>query len=41
MGPAIILNETSTILVEPDCLAMIDEFGNVEIELNNIKVENK
>ena len=31
MGPAIILNKTSTILVEPLCEAMVDFFGNVEI----------
>jgi 5-oxoprolinase (ATP-hydrolysing) len=30
-GPAIILNSTSTILVEPNCLSVIDEYGNVEI----------
>jgi len=30
-GPAIILNSTSTILVEPFWQASIDEFGNVEI----------
>ena len=34
-GPAIILNKTSTILVEPDSKALIDEFGNVEIDLIN------
>ena len=32
-GPAIILNKTSTILVEPQSEALIDEFGNVEIDL--------
>lgn len=32
-GPSIILNETSTILVEPGCQAEIDSFGNVIIEV--------
>jgi 5-oxoprolinase (ATP-hydrolysing) len=32
-GPAIILNKTSTILVEPDCKAEIDDFGNVIIHV--------
>lgn len=32
-GPAIILNQTSTILVEPDCTAHIDSFGNVVIDV--------
>ena len=32
-GPAIILNQTSTILVEPGCQAEIDNFGNVIIEV--------
>lgn len=31
-GPAIILNKTSTILVEPSWLSEIDSFGNVMIE---------
>ena len=30
-GPSIILNNTSTILVEPNWRASIDPFGNVEI----------
>lgn len=30
-GPAVILNETSTILIEPSWQAIIDKFGNVEI----------
>lgn len=30
-GPAIILNQTSTILVEPSYEAVIDDFGNVII----------
>ena len=32
-GPAIILNKTSTIVVEPFCKALIDIYGNVEITL--------
>lgn len=32
-GPAIIINDTSTIVVEPDCAARITEFGDVEIEV--------
>lgn len=31
-GPAIILNSTSTILVEPLWWTLIDEYGNVEVE---------
>ena len=34
-GPAIILNQTSTILVEPGCEAYIDDFGNVEITIGD------
>ena len=34
-GPAIILNQTSTILVEPGCLGEIDNFGNVIIEVKD------
>ena len=30
-GPAIILNKTSTVLIEPSWIAEIDIFGNVEI----------
>lgn len=33
-GPAIILNQTSTILIEPDCEAHIDDFGNIEITIS-------
>ena len=31
--PAIILNKTSTILIEPSCNAVVDECGNIEITL--------
>ena len=34
-GPGIILNQTSTILVEPGCQAEIDIFGNVIIEVKD------
>jgi N-methylhydantoinase A/oxoprolinase/acetone carboxylase beta subunit len=30
-GPAIILNKTSTIVVEPNCHAEIDDYGSVII----------
>jgi len=32
-GPAIIIHDTSTILVEPDCRALVTTHGDVEIEL--------
>ncbi len=34
IGPAIILNQTSTILVEPKYIAKIDKYGNAEINLD-------
>jgi 5-oxoprolinase (ATP-hydrolysing) len=34
-GPAIILNQTSTILVEPGCQAEIDSYGSVIIEVKD------
>ena len=33
-GPAIILNKTSTVLIEPFCEALIDSFGNIEITVS-------
>ncbi len=33
-GPAIIIHDTSTILVEPDCQATITQYGDVEIEVS-------
>jgi 5-oxoprolinase (ATP-hydrolysing) len=33
IGPAIIIHDTSTILVEPDCTATITPFGDVEIQV--------
>ncbi|MGP0566371.1 MULTISPECIES: hydantoinase B/oxoprolinase family protein [unclassified Nitrospina] len=35
-GPAIILNNTSTVLVEPDCTALITTAGDVEIEVGAV-----
>ena len=32
-GPIIILNSTSTVLIEPDAVCLIDDFGNLEIDL--------
>ena len=33
-GPAIIIHDTTTILVEPDCAAEITEFGDVSIQVH-------
>ena len=40
IGPAVILNQTSTIVVEPGCVATITKFGDIEISVpnNNLKV---
>lgn len=38
-GPAIILNKTSTVLIEPFCEATIDSFGNIEIILSDQEQE--
>jgi 5-oxoprolinase (ATP-hydrolysing) len=38
-GPAIILNNTSTILVEPNWVAVVDDLGN--LEMNNISSSNE
>jgi 5-oxoprolinase (ATP-hydrolysing) len=32
-GPAVIMNGNSTIIVEPDCMAVITKFGNVHIKV--------
>lgn len=37
-GPAIILNNTSTILIEPSWVAKVDELGN--IEMDNVDAKN-
>ncbi|KAI3837697.1 hypothetical protein MKW98_027056 [Papaver atlanticum] len=34
-GPAIIMNGNSTVIVEPDCKAIITEYGNIKIEINS------
>jgi len=36
-GPAIILNKTSTILIEPQYKSTIDTFGNVEVALGSVE----
>ncbi|AGF77469.1 N-methylhydantoinase B/acetone carboxylase, alpha subunit [Desulfocapsa sulfexigens DSM 10523] len=33
-GPAILIQDTSTILIEPDCIAAITDFGDVEIQVS-------
>lgn len=43
-GPAIIIDQLSTILVEPDCEAHVTEFGNLRININTIdqsKIDTK
>ncbi len=37
-GPAIIIQDTSTIVVEPDCAARITEYGDVEITVGRGRV---
>ena len=37
-GPAIIIHDTTTILVEPDCNAEITDFGDVAIDIHNSKI---
>ncbi|MEN8200589.1 MAG: hydantoinase/oxoprolinase family protein, partial [Thermodesulfobacteriota bacterium] len=34
-GPAILIQDTSTILIEPDCLATITAYGDVEIQIGS------
>lgn len=34
-GPAIIMNGNSTVIVEPDCRAVITKFGNIKIEIDS------
>lgn len=38
-GPAIILNQTSTVLIEPQCRCVVDNYGNLEVDLSDIKAE--
>lgn len=44
-GPAIIMNGNSTVIVEPNCRAVITKYGNVKIEidspLSSIKITDK
>lgn len=35
-GPAVLIHETSTLLLEPACKAMVTEFGDVEIEVASL-----
>ena len=35
VGPVILLNKTSTILVEPKCVAQVDDCGNVSIRVGD------
>ena len=41
LGPAIILQETSTILIEPDCKAKVNNYGDIEIEVGQLKEKSK
>ncbi|KAG9444966.1 hypothetical protein H6P81_016306 [Aristolochia fimbriata] len=34
-GPAIIMNGNSTVIVEPECRAIITEYGNIRIEISS------
>ena len=38
-GPAIIIQNTSTILIEPSCIAKITIFGDVEIEVQALPIQ--
>jgi 5-oxoprolinase (ATP-hydrolysing) len=40
-GPTIFLNNTSTILIEPECTATIDNFGNVSIVVGGNEMKTK
>ncbi|KAA8545310.1 hypothetical protein F0562_020094 [Nyssa sinensis] len=35
-GPAIIMNGNSTVLVEPNCKAIITKYGNIKIEIESV-----
>ncbi len=37
-GPAILIQDTSTILIEPSCIATITRYGDVEIEVKSLPV---
>ncbi len=36
-GPSIILQGTSTLLIEPDCTARVNDYGDIEIEVKSLK----
>lgn len=40
-GPAIIMNGNSTLIVEPNCKAMITKYGNIKIEIESISNTTK
>ncbi|CAK8577994.1 unnamed protein product [Lathyrus sativus] len=44
-GPAIVMNGNSTVIVEPNCRAIITKYGNIKIEidspLSSIKISDK
>ncbi|KAF2318170.1 hypothetical protein GH714_002035 [Hevea brasiliensis] len=44
-GPAIIMNGNSTVIVEPNCKAIITEYGNIKIEIESnistVKISEK
>lgn len=45
LGPAIIMNGNSTVIVEPNCRAIITKYGNIKIEidsdLSSVKISDK
>lgn len=44
LGPAIIMNGNSTVIVEPNCRAIITKYGNIKIEIDSslsVKISNK
>lgn len=45
LGPAIIMNGSSTVIVEPKCKAIITKYGNIKIEIessvNTVKIAEK
>ncbi|KAL5560314.1 hypothetical protein UlMin_036525 [Ulmus minor] len=40
-GPAIIMNGNSTVIVEPNCKAIITKYGNIKIEIDPIIITKK
>ncbi|CAI9761646.1 unnamed protein product [Fraxinus pennsylvanica] len=45
LGPAVIMNGNSTMIVEPNCKATITKYGNIKIEIglvhSNVKISNE